>query len=108
MKGSIPARKDANAKLYGTYLKWALKQWKTDKLAGSFSHGVVTPNAWKTKVDTALGLFLQTKDVSALQKSLASAAKARLGEPPEAACERQVRNIRRWGPGCSWSPPPSC
>ena len=76
VKGSIPARKDANAKLYGTYLKWALKQWKTDKLAGSFYHGVVTPNAWKTKVDTALGLFLQTKDVSALQKSLASAAKA--------------------------------
>ena len=36
VKGSIPARKDANAKLYGPYLKWALKQWKTDKLAGSY------------------------------------------------------------------------
>jgi glucose/mannose transport system substrate-binding protein len=76
VKGSIPARQDANPKLYGTYLKWALKQWKADKLAGSFYHGVVCPNAWKTKVDTALGLFLQTKDVSKLQSSLASAAKA--------------------------------
>ena len=35
VKGSIPARQDANPKLYDTYLKWALKQWKTDKLAGS-------------------------------------------------------------------------
>jgi glucose/mannose transport system substrate-binding protein len=76
VKGSIPARQDANPKLYGTYLKWALKQWKADKLAGSFYHGVVCPNAWKTKVDTALGLFLQTKNVSALQSSLDSAAKA--------------------------------
>jgi len=76
VKGSIPARQDANPKLYGTYLKWALKQWKADKLAGSFFHGVVCPNAWKTKVDTALGLFLQNKDVSALQSTLASAAKA--------------------------------
>ena len=76
VKGSIPARQDANAKLYGPYLKWALQQWKTDKLAGSFYHGVSTPNAWKTKVDTALGLFLQNKDVSKLQSTLASAAKA--------------------------------
>jgi len=76
VKGSIPARQDANPKLYGTYLKWALKQWKNDKLAGSFFHGVVCPNAWKTKVDTALGLFLQTKNVGALQTSLNSAAKA--------------------------------
>ena len=76
VKGSIPARQDANAKLYGTYLKWALKEWKADKLAGSFVHGVVCPNAWKTKVDTALGLFLQTKDVKSLQSTLASAAKA--------------------------------
>jgi glucose/mannose transport system substrate-binding protein len=76
VKGSIPARQDANPKLYGTYLKWALKQWKTDKLAGSFYHGVVCPNAWKTKVDNALGLFLQNKDVSSLQSTLSSAAKA--------------------------------
>jgi len=76
VKGSIPARQDANPKLYGTYLKWALKQWKSDKLAGSFYHGVVCPNAWKTKVDNALGAFLTTKNVSSLQSTLASAAKA--------------------------------
>jgi glucose/mannose transport system substrate-binding protein len=76
-KGSIPARKDANPKLYGTYLKWALQQWKTNKLAGSLAHGVVANNAWKTDIDTALGLFLRSKDVDKFQDSLASAAKRR-------------------------------
>jgi glucose/mannose transport system substrate-binding protein len=76
-KGSIPARKDANPKLYGTYLKWALNQWKTNKLAGSLAHGVVANNAWNTDIDTALGLFLQSKDVKKFQASLVTAAKRR-------------------------------
>jgi glucose/mannose transport system substrate-binding protein len=77
LKGSIPARKDANPKLYDPYLKWALNQWKTDKLAGSLTHGVVASNAWNTDVDTALGLFLQSKDVKKFQSSLVTAAKKR-------------------------------
>ena len=75
VKGSIPARQDANAKLYGPYLKWALQQWKENALAGSLTHGVVAPNAWNADIDTALGLFLQTKDVKQFQSSLVSAAK---------------------------------
>jgi glucose/mannose transport system substrate-binding protein len=74
VKGSIPARQDANPKLYDTYLKWALAQWKTNKLAGSLAHGVVASNAWNTDIDTALGLFLQSKDVAKFQSSLVSAA----------------------------------
>ena len=77
LKGSIPARKDANPKLYDTYLKWALKQWRSDKLAGSLTHGVVASNAWNTDIDTAIGLFLQNKNVSSLQSALVSAAKKR-------------------------------
>jgi glucose/mannose transport system substrate-binding protein len=75
LKGSIPARKDANPKLYGTYLKWALKQWKTDKLAGSLTHGVVASNAWNAAIDQAIGLFLQNKNVDQLQSSLVQASK---------------------------------
>jgi glucose/mannose transport system substrate-binding protein len=75
VKGSIPARQDANPRLYGTYLKWALQQWKTDKLAGSLTHGVVASNAWNTAVDTALGLFLQSKDVAKFQTALVAAGK---------------------------------
>ena len=77
LKGSIPARKDANAKLYGPYLKFALSQWKGDKLAGSLTHGVVASNAWNTDIDTALGLFLQQKNVGTFQAALSSAAKKR-------------------------------
>ena len=77
LKGSIPARKDANAKKYDTYLKWALTQWKSYKLAGSLTHGVVASNAWNTDIDTALGLFLQTKNVSNLQKALVTASQKR-------------------------------
>jgi glucose/mannose transport system substrate-binding protein len=77
LKGSIPARKDANPKLYGTYLKWALKQWKQDKLAGSLAHGVVASLPWSTDIDTALGLFIQNKDVAKFQSALAAAAKKR-------------------------------
>ena len=77
VKGSIPARKDANPKLYGPYLKWALEQWKTDKLAGSLTHGVVAPTRGTRDIDTALGLFLQNKDVAKFQTALATAAKRR-------------------------------
>jgi glucose/mannose transport system substrate-binding protein len=73
VKGSIPARQDARASLYGPYLKWNLGQWKTDKLAGSLTHGVVASNAWNSAIDTALGLFLQTHDEGAFQKALVAA-----------------------------------
>jgi glucose/mannose transport system substrate-binding protein len=75
LKGSIPARKDANAKLYPTYLKYALSQWKGDALAGSLTHGVVASNKWNTDIDSALGIFLQTKNVARFQAALATAAK---------------------------------
>ena len=77
LKGSIPARKDANPKLYDTYLKWALQQWKHDKLAGSLTHGVVANNAWNAAVDSAIGIFLGTKDVGKFQSALVSAAKSK-------------------------------
>jgi len=74
VKGSIPARKDANAKLYNAYLKSALRDWKSDALAGSLTHGVVAPGAWSTDIGTALGLFLQNKDVAKFQAALVKAA----------------------------------
>jgi len=75
VKGSIPARQDANPALYDTYLKWSLQQWKADKLACSLTHGCIASNAWNADVDTALGQFMQSKDVAAFQKALAAAAK---------------------------------
>ncbi|MBM7787744.1 ABC transporter substrate-binding protein [Tenggerimyces flavus] len=74
-KGSIPARKDADVSLYKDYLAWALEEWKSNDLAGSFWHGVTANNKWHTDIDTAVGLFLQSKDVGKFQTSLVDAAK---------------------------------
>jgi glucose/mannose transport system substrate-binding protein len=73
VKGSIPARTDADVSLYGPYLKTALDDWSTATLAGSLTHGVVANNAWNTEIDGALGLFLDSRDVGALQSALADA-----------------------------------
>jgi glucose/mannose transport system substrate-binding protein len=75
VKGSIPARKDANVKLYNTYLKSALRDWKSNKLAGSLAHGVVAGNAWKAQINTVLGQFLQSKNTAKFQAGLAAAAR---------------------------------
>jgi glucose/mannose transport system substrate-binding protein len=75
VKGSIPARQDASARLYNLYLKSALRDWKRDRLAGSLTHGVVASNAWNTAIDTALGQFLQSKNTARFQAGLAAAAK---------------------------------
>ena len=74
VKGSIPARDDADESKYNEYLQSALDDWKEDELAGSLTHGVVASNAWNTEVDTALGLFLQSKDVAEFQEALVAAA----------------------------------
>ncbi|GAA4096458.1 ABC transporter substrate-binding protein [Actinomadura miaoliensis] len=76
-KGSIPARKDADRSLYKGYLEYAFNEWTRPdiKLAGSFWHGVAANKKWHTDIDTAVGLFLQSKDVGKLQAALVNAAK---------------------------------
>ncbi|GAA3092523.1 ABC transporter substrate-binding protein [Streptosporangium carneum] len=75
-KGSIPARKDADTSLYTDYLAEALKDWNTDRLAGSIQHGVTVNDAWRVKINEAVGVFHTDRDVAALQASLAEAAKS--------------------------------
>ena len=74
VKGSICARTDCNQSLFNEYLQSAGKDWTTDTVVGSLTHGVVANDAWKAKIDTALGLFLSdpTK-VDDFQKALADA-----------------------------------
>ncbi|WP_043618243.1 ABC transporter substrate-binding protein [Nonomuraea candida] len=75
-KGSIPARKDADQSLYTDYLADALKDWSSDKLAGSIQHGVAVNQPWLAAINEAVGLYLGSKDVKALQQGLADAATA--------------------------------
>ena len=64
LKGSIPARTDADAAVYHGYLTWALTQWRNPKtrIVGSLTHGVVANNAYNAEIDSALGLFVQHAD----------------------------------------------
>lgn len=73
IKGSIPARSDADRSLYDEYLTSAMDDWASDTVVGSLTHGVVANDAWKAEIDTALGLFLTDQDVEAFQQALVDA-----------------------------------
>jgi len=76
VKGSIPARSDGDKALYGEYLISAMDDWAADRVVGSLTHGVVANDAWKSEIDTALGLFLTNGDVPALQSAFVAACAA--------------------------------
>lgn len=73
LKGSIPARADADASLYTGYLGWALRQWRDPRtrIVGSLTHGVVANNAYNAEIDSALGLYTQHGDEARFAGTLA-------------------------------------
>ncbi len=74
LKGSICARTDCDQSLFSEYSQGAAKDWTSNVVAGSLTHGVVANDAWKAKIDTALGLFLADPTTTAnFQKGLADA-----------------------------------
>lgn len=73
IKGSIPARSDADRSLYDEYLTSTMDDWASDTVVGSLTHGVVASDAWKAEIDTALGLYLSDRDGAAFQEALAAA-----------------------------------
>ncbi len=73
VKGSIPARSDADKSLYDEYLQSAMADWASNVIAGSLAHGVVANDSWKTEINDALGVFLASQDVAAFQEALVAA-----------------------------------
>jgi glucose/mannose transport system substrate-binding protein len=74
LKGSICARTDCDQSLFSEYSQQAAKDWSNNTVVGSLTHGVVANDAWKAKIDTALGLFLaDPTKVEDFQKALAAA-----------------------------------
>jgi glucose/mannose transport system substrate-binding protein len=72
LKGSVPARTDADESLYKNYLAEALAEWQdsSTRIVGSLAHGVVANNAWNAEIDTALGLFVKDNDVAKFAESV--------------------------------------
>ncbi len=75
LKGSIPARIDADPNRYTGYLAWDLGQWRDPhtRIVGSLTHGVVADNGWNAEIDTALELFLRDGDTARFAQTVASA-----------------------------------
>ncbi len=76
VKGSIPARSDADRSLYDQYLQSAMDEWGQDILVGSLYHGVVANDSWKTEINTDLGIFLTDKNIDRFQAALADVCKS--------------------------------
>jgi glucose/mannose transport system substrate-binding protein len=72
LKGSIPARIDADMTKYNAYSQSAAKDWKANRIAGSLVHGVVAPESFMSQFGTIMDIYLTAKD----SKAAASAAQA--------------------------------
>ena len=74
-KGSIPARTDADPSKYTDYHKWAMEEWKKDKIIPSITHGSAAGQAFMTDYMNAINVFTAKKDVDQTAAALLKAAK---------------------------------
>ncbi|MFP3841235.1 ABC transporter substrate-binding protein [Bacillus safensis] len=75
LKGSIPARVDADVSKYDEYGKSAMKAFKKSKLAPSLAHGSAAEEGFVTKANQAVNIFVTQKDSSQFVSSLKDAMK---------------------------------
>lgn len=74
LKGSIPARLDANPADYPEYQQSAMKDFKADALVASCSHGSACTLGENEAATSAMGKFSSDGNVKALRQALSDAA----------------------------------
>jgi glucose/mannose transport system substrate-binding protein len=74
LKGSIPARIDAEVSKYDEYGKAAMDDFKASKLTPSLAHGSAAPEGFLTRVNQAVNIFVTQKDVDQFINALETAA----------------------------------
>ncbi len=74
IKGSIPARTDADPSLYDEEQLWQMEQWKSNTLVGSLQHGAAAKQSFLVDYDQKLNDMIATRDVAATQAALVQAA----------------------------------
>ncbi|WP_165998056.1 ABC transporter substrate-binding protein [Bacillus sp. Cs-700] len=74
LKGSIPARVDADLSNYDEYGKETIEDFKSASLAPSLAHGSAAPEGFVTKVNQAINIFVTQQDVDQLIDSLENAS----------------------------------
>ncbi|MCH1626153.1 ABC transporter substrate-binding protein [Fredinandcohnia quinoae] len=74
LKGSIPARVDADVSKYDQYGKDTIEDFKVSELSPSLAHGSAAAEGFLTKVNQAINIFVTQKDVKQFTDSMTSAA----------------------------------
>ncbi|MCQ6267297.1 ABC transporter substrate-binding protein [Fictibacillus sp. WQ 8-8] len=74
LKGSIPARTDADVSKYDEYGKQTIKEFKEAQLAASLAHGSAAPEGFVTKANQAVNIFVTQKNVNQLIDALTQAS----------------------------------
>ena len=72
-KGSIPARTDADKRLYDGYLQWSIDQFASDILVSGVVHGAAASETYMIAYGDALSAFSKDLDAVKLQQSLRDA-----------------------------------
>lgn len=76
LKGSIPARVDADPSKYDVYGKQTIEEFKVSKLTASMAHGSAAPEGFVTQANQAINIFVSKGDVDQTAKALQQAAAA--------------------------------
>ncbi len=79
IKGSIPARTDADRSLYDAYLLSAMNDFSSDTIVPSCAHGAAVSQSWVTKIHDIMSIFVAEKDVEKAAKEFQDIA-ARFAE----------------------------
>lgn len=74
LKGSIPARIDADSSKYDDYGKDTIEDFKTANLFPSLAHGSAASEGFVTKANQAVNIFVTQKDVDNFIDALQNAA----------------------------------
>lgn len=74
LKGSIPARIDADPTKYDDYGKDTIEDFKTAKLFPSLAHGSAASEGFVTKANQAINIFVTQRDVDNFIDALQNAA----------------------------------
>src|SRR5919204_360611 len=76
LKGSIPARLDADRSKFGPYHNWSMDSFKSATLVPSIVHGEAAPAAFQQALNDAVTTFVADHNVDAFAQSLATAMRA--------------------------------
>lgn len=62
IKGSIPARTDADKSKYDTYLQWSMNDFSALTICPSIAHGSAAPEAFSTKLQDIVNKFIAERN----------------------------------------------